>query len=486
MSDVSDIVFRNATVVDGTGSPPVAADVLVVQDRISAVGEHLDTTVGSVVIDATGLVLAPGFIDVHTHDDAAVLVDPDLGCKTLQGVTSVVVGNCGMSLFPEAGLIPGMPTFGRADDYLARLADQPSAVNVATLVGHGTVRTAVMGLQTNRQPDRAERTAMADLVSEALADGAIGMSSGLAYEPGRYAAPGELIELAKLLVDSGAIYTTHMRDEADGLLASVDESIMVAEEAGVPLQISHLKAAGRENWGTVNDALDRIDNARQRGIDVMADQYPYTRGSTLLEQVISAGAFVGPSPFGHLRPEDVLVAAAPVPDWSGKTIAAIAAEAGVSGQEMADRMVTEAGRDCFVVLDTMSEDDVQTVMAHPAVMTGSDGIPIGDKPHPRLHHTYPRLLGHYCRQLGVLDLSDAIHRMTAMPATRFGFKDRGVVTPGAFADLVLLNPQTITDTGTYADPTNVPTGIEGVWVNGVRVIEAGTPTGDHPGQPIRH
>jgi len=482
-----ELIFRNVTIIDGTGAAGAVGDVGVVGDRIAAVGRSVESN-GDVaeVIDGTGLTLTPGFVDAHTHDDGAVLADPDHGCKTLQGVTSVVVGNCGVSPAPASDHTPGLTVFGRMTDYLDALEAAPAAVNVAALVGHGAIRAAVMGLRDDREPEPAELDAMLAHLRDALAGGAVGMSSGLAYEPGRYAAHDELVEFNTLVANAGGIYTTHMRDEGDNLLDSIDESIAVAEATGVPLQISHLKAAGRNNWGSVVDAMARIDAARGRGVDVMADQYPYTRGSSLLEQVVSGGALDGPSAFGHCTPAEVLVAAAPGrPEWEGQTIAEIADDVGIDGREMADRIIDEEGRACIVVLDTMAEDDVRTVMANRAVMVGSDGVPMGQKPHPRLHHTYPRVLGRYVRELGVLELADAVKKMTSVPAERFGFAGRGIIREGAYADLVLFDPTQILDTGTYSDPTTVPAGIAAVWVNGRAVVRDGAVTGERPGAVVR-
>jgi N-acyl-D-amino-acid deacylase len=482
----SELRIANASVLDGTGAPETIADVVVRGDRIEAVDPPSADPAPDGAVDGTGLVLAPGFVDVHTHDDWTLLLAPEHHCKTRQGVTSVVIGNCGSSVFPATENLLGMPGFDRLADYFDALDECSPAVNVAALAGHGSMRTSVMGLRTDRAADAGEMAELGRLTEQAMADGAVGMSSGLAYEPGRYSAPDELVALNRIVAAAGGIYATHMRDEADGLLASVDESIAVAESSGVALQISHLKAAGSANWGMVADALERVDAARARGLDVMADQYPYTRGSSLLEQVVNGGALDGSSAFGTLTTDQVHVAAAPTnPHWEGRTITEIAAAEHVAPRAMADRIIESEGRRCVVVIDIMSEDDVRRVMAHPAVMFGTDGLPVGDKPHPRLAHTYPRVLGRYVREQRLLGLPEAIHRMTQMPARRFGFEDRGEIRVGAFADLVLFDPATVADTGTYADPGTVPDGIHGVWVNGRRVVDHGEATDERPGRVIR-
>lgn len=480
------ILIEHATIVDGTGAEPVQGWVTIDGDRIVDIGEGAAPDGADERIDGTGLVLAPGFVDVHTHDDAAVIAAPDHACKTLQGVTSVVVGNCGISPAPASDHTPGFTVHESMAAYFDAVEEAQPAVNIAALAGHGTIRAKVMGLRNEAAATDDELAAMLDYLREAFAAGAIGFSSGLAYEPGRYSPPAELQAFAEVAGTHGGIYTTHMRNEGDDLLASIDECIDVAEQTGIPLQISHLKAAGRTAWGLATQALERIDAARERGVDVMADQYPYTRGSTLLEQIVNGGALDGPSAFGQVEPEQVLVAAAPrTPEWEGRTLAEIAELEDEAPRTMADRIVEVEGRGCIIVLDMMSEEDVCTVMTHPAVMIGTDGVPAGNKPHPRLGHTYPRILGRYVREQGLLELADAVRRMTSVPAQRFGFVDRGELRPGAFADLVLLDPEAVLDTGTWTEPTVPPAGIIGVWVNGQRVVDGQAVTGARPGRTIR-
>ena len=298
-----------------------------------------------------------------------------------------------------------------------------------------------------------------------------------------------MIALARELADGGGVYATHMRDEADGLLDAVAEAIRIGDKAGVPVQISHHKAAGRNNWGRVRDSLRLIEQARGRGLDVTADQYPYTAGSTSLHAVVQNGAFRGDSPggLGRLAGDDVLIASAPGhPEWEGLRLAELAARWGVADEAAALRVIEAEGEACFVVVFSMDEADVRTVMAHSTTMIGSDGVPAaGSKPHPRLYGCFPRVLGHYSRDERVLDLPPALHRMTGMPAAKFRLVDRGVLRPGAFADVVVFDPARIRDVATYEDPRRFPEGISAVYVNGVAVARDGRHTGARPGRALR-
>jgi N-acyl-D-amino-acid deacylase len=287
---------------------------------------------------------------------------------------------------------------------------------------------------------------------------------------------------------AGGLYASHMRNEAEGLLDAVRETIRIGEEAGVPVQISHHKASGRNNWGRVRDSLRLIDEARARGVDVTADQYPYVAGSTSLFAVVQNGGFRADSPggLGQLGGDEVLVASAPQhPEWEGKTVAALGAAWRLDGEATARRIVDAEGEACFVVIFTMDERDVKTVMAHPTTMIGSDGVPSGGKPHPRLYGCFARVLGRYVREEKVLDLATAVHRMTGMPARKFQLADRGLVRPGAFADLVVFDPARIDDVATYESPRRAPAGIRAVYVNGVAVGRDGRHTGARPGRALR-
>ena len=313
-----DVVFRNATVIDGTGVGSFVSDVAVTGDSISEIG---DVGRSRSDIDATGLAIAPGFIDIHTHDDWALTNDPPLSCKTLQGVTTVVTGNCGTSPIPT-------------EEWMSAVVAAAPSVNVAALTGHGSVRSHVMGAKEERRPTSTELIAMRDLVERALDAGVFGLSSGLVYEPGRWSEATEIDALLAPVASRNGLYTTHMRSESYHLLESIEESIDTADRTAVRLQISHLKAIGPENWASLPAAIERIRRARSEGTDVMADQYPYARGSTMLHQIVSAGAFRGPSVFGHLSGDLVTVAAAPRHrDWEGCTIAEIASMMGYAARE---------------------------------------------------------------------------------------------------------------------------------------------------------
>lgn len=495
MTDRFDVVIRGGTVYDGTGAPGVIADVGLTGDRIAAVGEVAGR--GGIEVDARGLAVAPGFIDVHSHDDFAVLLDPEMSFKVMQGVTSDVVGNCGSGVVPyEAALArfgrmsPGArpPEWSDFAGYLGRVDEVRPSLNVAVLMGHGSLRAGAMGLD-QRAPAADEMTRMRRGIREGAEAGAVGLSTGLIYEPGRYAATGEIVDLAREMGSGGGLYATHMRNEAAGLLEAVAEAIRIGEDAGVAVQISHHKASGRDNWGRVRDSLRLIEEARARGLDVTADQYPYTAGSTSFHAVVQNGAFRADSPsgLGTLAPDQVLIASAPRhPEYEGLTLAGLVDRWTLPVDEAATRLLREEGEACFVVLFSMDEGDVRTVMAHPTTMIGSDGVPAaGSKPHPRLYGCFPRVLGHYVRDEGVLDLPTAIHRMTGMPAAKFRLVDRGAVRSGAFADLVVFDPARIRDVATYEDPRRFPEGIRAVYVNGTAVARDGQHTRARPGRALR-
>ena len=450
-------------------------------------------------IDARGLALAPGFVDVHSHDDFAVFQTPGMDFKVCQGVTTDVVGNCGfgaaptrisqhaMALFGAEELRDTVPDCDGYGEYLDAIDAEPPSLNVAVLVGHGTIRfDAIHDYPGRRSPSGAELQRMVDMLGDALAAGCVGYSTGLIYEPGRYSATDELVALAHVMAAEGGTYATHMRNESARLLEAVTEAIAIGETTGVPVQISHHKASGRAVWGLVRESLALIDEARARGTDVTADQYPYTAGSTSLAAVLQnhEDASAG---FGMTDWSAVVIASAPGhPQCEGSSVAQLADVFGVDSDDAARRVVDAEGYAAAVVIHSMSEDDVRTVMAHPTTMIGSDGLPTpGGRPHPRLYGTFPRVLGRYVRDERVLSLEEAVHRMTGLPAAKFGLAGRGVIEAGAWADLVLFDPAAIDDVATYESPRQHPTGIRGVWVNGTLVVQDGVHTGERPGRAVR-
>ena len=484
-----DLVIRGAAIYDGSGAEPRRGDVAIDKDCIAQVGEVTGNARDE--INADGLALAPGFIDVHTHDDFAALVHKDMAFKTLGGVTTCVVGNCGMGAAPwkpamrmaSAFHPQRLPEWNGYRGYMELLESDKPGVNVAVLVGHGTARQAAMGSAAN-EPTASQMRAMKDIVREGLDAGAVGLSTGLIYDPGRHAQTDEIVELASLMRGTGALYATHMRDEGLNLLKSVAEAIAIGERAGVPVQISHHKASGREAWGLVSRSLKLIENAQQRGLDVHADQYPYTAGSTILSAVYRDASNDGG--LGRVEPDAVVIASAPSHrDWEGKSVAQIAQAMGVDVRAAVMRMLQEEPG-ATAVIHMMCEEDVRTVMRHPSTMIGSDGIPtLEGKPHPRLFGTFARVLGRYARDEKLFSLSEAVHRMTGFPARKFGFKDRGRIDEGMKADLVLFDPGTILDLGTFEEPNRTPQGIRTVLVNGALTVRDGKTTGSRAGEVLR-
>jgi N-acyl-D-amino-acid deacylase len=472
-----DLVIRDALLIDGSGAPGVCGDLAVKDDRITAIGD-LATVKGGREIAAKGLALAPGFIDTHTHDDRALLSDPLLECKISQGVTAVITGNCGISLAPLSitrypppplDIIAREPDqfFATFDRYLSALDRDPPALNAACQVGHTTLRAGAMDA-FDRPATAGEIDAMRRALEASLEQGAIGMSTGLYYPPAKDAPIEEVIELAKPMRAYGGIHTTHMRDEASNLIQSVNETIAIGKAANVPVVISHHKASGTQNHGLVKDSLKLIDEARKSqalGLDV----YPYVAASTMLDaRRIAASSKI------------IVTWSKSMPEHAGQPLDAIARKLGCTMEQAVERLVP-AGAIYFM----MSEDDVRRVLSYPHTMIGSDGLPHDQHPHPRLWGTFPRVLGHYVRDVKLFPLEEAVRRMTALPAAQFGLKDRGMLRPGAYADLVLFDPATIADTATFEKPKTPAAGITRVMVNGRTVWCEGAATGERPGRALR-
>lgn len=475
-----DLIIRDATLFDGTGAPRTVGDVGVTGDRITAVGDLGGASADREVI-ATGRALAPGFIDAHTHDDRAVLCGPGcLLCKSSQGVTTVVVGNCGVSLAPirttgrpvaPLDLVwdEGWFRFDSFGDYTEALRKTPAAVNTYALVGHQTLRYRVMGDDLYRPAKDAEIAEMRQIVAESLAQGASGFSTGLWYKPNMHATTEEVIAVAEPLRAAGGMYFTHMRDEADKVCASIEETLKIGKRLGVPAWISHHKCSMPENYGRSVQTLALLE-ASAALQEVAYDMYPYPAGSTVLMP-------------DRLR-DDVRVIitwSVPHPEFAGKDLSEVA-----RGWNMDQRAAAEKLMPAGAITFQMDEEDVRRIMAHPMSVIGSDGIPHDAHPHPRLWGTFPRVLGFYSRQLGVLDMETAIHKMTGRTASLFGMQDRGVLKPGAYADLVLFDPHKVIDRATFEEPKQESEGIEEVWTNGVPTYRAGSGlTGEAPGRLIR-
>ncbi len=488
-----DLVFRNVRLMDGLGGEPVEGTLAVDGGRIGAISTSGSVGPAHEEIDGKGAVLAPGFIDTHAHDDAAFFRHPGMEFKLSQGVTTVVSGNCGFSAIPadpdldsvaaSGGILAGLEGgFTDLHGYFdAALARSP-AINNMMLVGHNTVRYLVME-NAQRAPSPAELDVMRGHVERALEQGACGFSSGLIYRPGRYSETEEVIELARLAAPHEALYTTHMRNEADGLLDAVDESLRIGHEAGVHLHISHHKAAGKANWGKVRASLAKVDDALAAGQRVSLDVYPYTAGSGRMIEYFNLER-----PSRDLA-EVIRIASCPAfREYEGRMLTDIAAEQGLSLEEAVRHVLTAPKGDRTICIQfVIDEADVETNLAHADMMVGSDGIPdLRGRPHPRLFGTFPRVLGHYVRERGVLDLPEAVRRMTSLSAQTFGLKERGVLKEGYWADLVLFDPETIADTATYDEPKREADGVQAVVVNGKMAFLAGLHLGVGSGQMLRY
>ncbi len=469
-----DILIRHANVLDGSGTPSEQLDVAILGDRICTIGSALRLNT-SETIDAEGLTLAPGFIDVHTHDDTSVIRTPAMLPKLSQGVTTVIVGNCGISAAPvrlrgeppdPMNLLGGAeafcyPTFAT---YVAAVNRALPAVNVCALVGHTSLRNNHLD-KLDRGATPVEIESMCVQLREALDAGALGLSTGLAYLSANAASTEEVLALARPLASAGAVYTTHMRSETDAILEAMKEAFEIARLSYVPIIISHLKCAGIDNWGRSSEILGALDAARDHQ-PVACDCYPYAAGSSTLD----------------LRQVDERITititwSSPHPEMAGKPLEHISKEWNVTQLEAARRL-QPAG----AIYHSIFEDDMRRILRHPATMIGSDGLPNDPRPHPRLWGTFPRVLGRYCREEKLFSLPEAIYKMTGMPAHRFGLAQRGRIRESYYADLVLFDPEKIVDMATFSDPMRPAVGIERVWVNGTLSYTCEGSTGNRSGR----
>ena len=528
------LLLAGGLVVDGTGAPGRVGDIFVRDGLVRAVEPGTAATASAAgmagprrVRDVAGLVVAPGFVDIHTHSDLTLLSDPRGLSKVHQGVTTEVVGNCGLGVapLPEGAdrvairhavsyldLDPGVDwTWRDFPGYLAELTAAETGVNVAALVGHLVLHAAVCGF-ADRPAEPGELDRMSGLLRDALDAGAVGLSTGLAYAPLPYARPAELVALAAVTAKAGKVFTWHVRSYEDALLESVRQAVEVARATGCRTQISHLCAVGRRNWGAVNRALELVDAANAEGLSVGVDSYPYLHGNAPLAQLLPAWAQEGGTDAWTARLRDGGVRAAIREEWRdrpttwddisiawtpgvepgraderiGRTVGQLARARGVDGDEVALDLLAELGTGVLMTAGGRSEDDLLTVLAHPAAVVASDGLSLdpggvtgAGMPHPRSYGCFPRYLGRYAR-----DLPDAIRRCTSAPAARVGLTDRGVLRPGARADIVVFDPARIRDTATFEAPHRFADGIELVLVNGVVAVDRGRHTGERAGQVL--
>ena len=522
-----DLVIGGGRVADGSGEPLYTADIGVAGERIVRVGK-IDRDEGRTRIDATGLIVAPGFVDAHTHSDITILVDPRAESAVRQGVTTQVFPNCGMGLAPAVGdaqadIAERVGRFGievdwkTVGEYFDRVRSVDPAVNVVPMVAQGTVRMAVMGF-SQAEPTPAQLEAMRDHVREAMRSGARGMCSGLRYVPGGYASRGELIELARIVGEYGGVYASHIRSEGDNgdWFDAIDEALSIGHGAGVRVQISHLKALGADVWGKSGRALAAIEKAREQGVDVLGDQYPYDATSStlfvLFPQWCQEGgveAFLSRTADAALRADiesafskslalrgggDRMTVSeyGPDPLLEGKTLARIAGERREGVFETALSMLETSNGRVSMVFHTLERDDIERIFVNPLVMVASDGSAVAPHgrlaadyyPHPRNYGCFPKVLGDFVRGRKLLPVGEAVRKMTSLPAEHFGLEQRGRIRPGWYADLTIFDPGTVADQATFENPREFPAGIPYVIVNGRLVVEQGSHTGSRPGKVL--
>ena len=535
MAHKFDLLITNGHIVDGTGNPFYKADIGLTRGKIAQIRRGIDPGSASKVIDAQKLIVSPGFFDAHSHDDYYLLANPSCADKISQGVTTTVIGNCGLSIGPitdehraeivaffsmaMSKYVKNEDLVGRSlGDYLRKLETAGVGINVIPLVGHSIVRLATVGF-ANRPPTDLELEKMKGLVRGAMEDGAFGLSTGLIYAPGNYAATEELIALSKVVHEFGGIYTTHMRNEGDLEIPAIAETIRIGEEAGLPVHISHHKVTGKANWGKSTETLKLMMEARIRGLQVTCDQYPYNAGSTFLAAILPPRVLAGGleifteklkdpqfrAEVIHIIEEEkvegwenlikaagfegLMISVSPGhPEYVGEFISEIAKKENRSPYDVLFGLVIEDKMAAMVILFLMIEEDIQRIMRHPLTMVGSDGIPgFGiEKVHPRMTGTFPRILGRYVREQGVLTLEEAIRKMTSFPAQTFGVKDKGILKEGFDADIVIFDPETIIDRSTYEDPNQPPEGIHYVLVNGEIALDHGKVMGASSGKVLKH
>jgi N-acyl-D-amino-acid deacylase len=524
-----DVIIKNGWIVDGFGTPGIKKDIGIIGDTISVI-DNLGDKTADLVIDAKDLVVAPGFIDIHTHTDTRLLVDHRGVSKVFQGVTTEVSGNCGSSPFPKNeidlqemskslneryGITANWNDLG---GYLRVLEDAGVSINYATFTGQGTLRSFAVGKNDiPASPEQMEK--MKKALEKSMKEGSFGLSSGLEYAPGSYADTMELIELCKVAAANGGIYNTHMRNEDDRVIEAIEEAIQISREAGISVELAHLKACNKSNWHKVDRMLELIEEANVQGLNVKADRYPYVAYGTGLSTFLPLWSRQGETDDVIDRLNDsnqiekikayaisrgeriggwdrVMISYCKSDEnkkWEGKTIQDCAGELGVQEFTFIKDLLINERLSAGIVGFAMDEDNLKKVLSHPLVMVGSDGstaAPDGKlasgKPHPRYYGTFARVLGKYCREEECFDLPTAVKKMTTMPAEKIGLKKRGSIVRGNFADITIFDSKTIIDKATFTDPHQTAVGIEYVLVNGKLVIDKGKHTGRRAGNILRH
>jgi N-acyl-D-amino-acid deacylase len=529
-----DLVISNGNIIDGTGNPCYPAHIGIVEGKIACISRDISKSNTARIIDAEGMTVCPGFIDTHSHDDAYLLIKPQGDDKVCQGVTTDVIGNCGFSLAPisdkhrddlrNALAIMGgkfLPEefwkLSSFNEFLTILQGAELGINVVPLVGHGTIRIAVVGFE-NRAPTESELAEMKQLTADAMQAGAFGLSSGLIYVPANYADTDEIIALAKVAGQFKGIYTTHMRSEGDQQMAAIEETLRIAYEAGIAAHISHHKIVGRNNWGQSKDTLKLLATARENGLAVTCDQYPYQAGSTILAAALPPHIQAqGPQVFAEKLKEpavrqaiineieggsdaqwenfikgagfkNIIISVSPRhEEYIGKSLAQIAEMDAKTPYDVFFDLLIEERLEVIMVIFMMDEADIVRIMQDPITMIGTDGIPGfgAGKVHPRMIGTFPRILGRYAREQGVIRLEEAVRKMTSLPAQTFGLYRKGILRPGLDADIVIFDPKTIIDKSSFDNPSQSPAGISWVIVNGEIAVEHGQVTGATSGQVLR-
>lgn len=535
MTQKFDLLIRNGNLIDGTGNPYYKADIGIINGQIAHIGKNINPIGTERIIDANGSVVSPGFFDAHSHDELSLLINPRCDEKILQGVTTNVICNCGFSPAPiseehRKDIDDSLKSRGGElvkeelkeiysfDDYLRKLEAVKPGINILPLVGHSTVRIAVMG-SANRAPTDFELSKMKQLVANAMEEGAIGMSTGLILVPGTYAESEEIIELSKVVSKFNGIYTSHIRSEGDFEIPAITEAIRVGKVANVPVQISHHKVMGKQNWGKSTETLKMMGEARAKGVEITCDQYPYDAGSTRLAVVLPPEILAdGPEVYSRkLRNpkvrealiaeiekgkevqwdnfirgtgfENIFIAVSPNHhNYIGRSISEIADKERKNPYDLIFDLVAEEKQGVIAIFFMMHDDDIERIMRSPLTMIGTDGIPgFGvNRVHPRITGTFPRVLGRYVREKGVLGIEEAIRKMTSLPAQTFKVKRKGLLQEGFDADIVIFDPEKILDRSSYDEPQQKPEGISYVLVNGEIAVENGEVTGASSGKVLRH